>query len=92
MMVERQPVRKETVCVPVLQVQLQYLQERMEEIRPALPHAVDPQQQQGQQQQQQQQKGAAAGVAAAHAFEAAVSIEKSEPDIFRRDPDARNRA
>ncbi|KAL8274445.1 hypothetical protein Esti_001605 [Eimeria stiedai] len=69
------------------QVQLRYLQERMEEVRPALPHAIDQQQEQ---QQEQQQKGGAAGAAAAHAFDAAVSIEKSEPDIFRRDPDARN--
>ncbi|CDJ44208.1 dual specificity phosphatase, catalytic domain-containing protein, putative, partial [Eimeria tenella] len=71
-------------------VQLQYLQDRMEEVRPALPHSVEPEEQQ-QQQQQQQQKGAAAGAAAAYAFDATVSIEESEPDLFRRDPDARNR-
>ena len=62
-------------------------------MRPALPHSVEPEQeeeQQQQQQQKQQQKGAA-GAAAAHAFDAAVSIEESEPDIFRRDPDAKNR-
>ncbi|KAL8425249.1 hypothetical protein Efla_002315 [Eimeria flavescens] len=72
------------------QVQLQYLQERMEEVRPALPHAIGPQEEQQQQQQQQPKAAArAAAAAAAHAFDAAVSIEKSEPDIFRRDPDAR---
>ena len=78
--------------LPPLQVQLQYLQDRLEEVRPALPHNIElDDQQQQHHHHHHHQKGAAAGAAAAHAFDATVSIEESEPDIFRRDPDAKSR-